>query len=1059
VLDQPVSSGLGRSVVDVQPPAEAIVPAARSRTIADRSTSGEPIPAPTTAPTIAELGLEQRFDTSAPAASRYCIGDLLGTGATSHVYAARDRTFDREVAIKFLEAGLAADGKRLARFLREARITARLDHPNIVPVYDLDSTPNGDLYLTMRRVSGQSLGDGLRTAMTGAVPAELGDWNRRVNILLKICDALACAHDRGIAHQDVKPDNIMLGPFGEVVLVDWGAARPFDEEPRAIPRITGTPAYMSPEQAAGQPADILADIYCLGATLFHALTLRHPTWASDDKEFWAKKRNGIIDPPTAAERALIPKRLLAIALKAMASERSERYASVKALAEDLQHYQAGLAVSAYRDSWIERILRWHRAHARPFWLSLAAVAAVLASALAVYGERVKEVAAWGSPIYRQEFADQGWRDDFAVSGEGARWDHRDGRAVSAGPTSNFLFLNRRWYGPVAVEVEGEILPGQPECDLSLAWSAEDPIADPKWLREGAYLLQTGSFDNTFAGIMNGGNSRMMVKSPIRLKSGVRYRLRFEIDHDCLSIDLDGKRICDYRAAFPCTSGYLGLYAYYPGKAFDHLTIWNKNLPQRVAPTAIGDSWYQRGQPKEAAEQYRLVAESFMGTALGDEARYKQGLCQAKLGQREAALRSWADLRDPRVQANAECQRIEWLIEAGEVATACARFTALYQTAPDIRQRLHLVFASAIASTLEHARPEDTDRWLALANDVLPSDLTVDSAAAQALVDLRRWDAVLMRYPHIGGCATTALLALGRAAEAVARYPDSHQKLPLALLALGRFEEVLRDHSSKPKVTLMAFWALGRFEDSVAYHHALFNSAVDESIVAGRADTVLAQTAPGTRSWYAALIHLGRLEEAVAAAVAAPDGDSCRVLLRARRYDQAQAAHGSYWQAAQIGKWLAALERHDVAAAEAARAAVQDERTHWQGSESWFARFILVEVMRHQGDPAALATAMRALAARGANWLGQRPWHAARYLLGELDDSAYLVQPACGHAPSALLVLRAIRADQAGDRAAALADYRAYLALPLHQRGWEEVDGDPITDHFVAWRVAELAPTP
>lgn len=1061
VLDQPPSGGLAATALDLQPPPEALTGAGRGRTIADRSTSGLPVPPPSAPPMLPEAGLEARLDPAAPPASRYAIGALLGSGATSHVYAARDRSFDREVAIKFLEAGLASDGKRLARFMREARITAQLDHPNIVPVYDLDVTPAGDLYLTMRRISGGSLGDLLRRAGEDPATPELGGWNRRVNIMLKVCDALACAHDRGIVHQDVKPDNIMLGPFGEVVLVDWGAARPFDEEPRPA-RITGTPMYMSPEQAMGLPADALADVYCLGATLFHTLTLRHPTWANDDQEFWAKKRAGIVDPPTAAERAGIPKRLLAIALKAMARDRAERYPSIKALAEDLQHYQAGLAVSAYRDSWLERAVRWHNAHAWSFWLGTAAAATVLASLLFVYGERLKEVAAWGAPVYRQDFDDDAWREQLATIGDAAGWESRDGRVVSTGPLASFLFLPRRLHGPVAVEVEGEMLPGHPPCDLSLAWSAEDPVTTPTWGRS-AYLLQTGSHDNTFAAITRVYGNEAMVRSEVRLTSGRRHRLRFEIDHDRLSIDLDGQRICDYRAAFPCTSGYVGLYAYYPGKAFDRLTIYNKGLPQRIAPTAIGDSWYERDQPGEAAEQYRRVVESFPGTPLADEARYKQGLCLARLGRREEALILWQGLREPNVAALAECKRLEWANEEGDAAGAIARFASLYRASPAMRQRLHLVFSNALSVSLTSQRPEDTSAWLDLARDLLPGEPTVDSAAARALNALGRWQETLDRYPHLADAATRALIALGRSDEVTARYPDARQHLGRALLEQGRFGQVLDELPHDPWSRIWILHAQGRHAEALAYVESLRIDTGAQLLRLGLVEEALAAAPAGSTSRFLALHRLGRVAELVAELDERPSSEGVPALLRARLYERAleltpPSAAGRMAQA-HLGRWATALERHDPTAAEAALAAAGARPLARDLDDSWFARLVLVDAIRHRTDPAAFAAAMHALAGRGPGWLAQRPWHAARYLLGAIDEAAFLAQPARDHAPAALLALRGVRAELADDRAAALAAYRAYLALPLHERCWDTVDGDAITDHLLEWRVSELQAAP
>ena len=139
-----------------------------------------------------------------------------------------------------------------------------------------------------------------------------------MNVILRVCDAVACAHGRGILHRDIKPDNIMLGAFGEVMLVDWGSALMSDEREAAVGRVMGTPNYMSPEQARGELVDQRSDIYCLGASLFHLLTRRVPVSATSAEEFWDKKRHGTIDVPRSGQGEWCPARLLDIALKAMA---------------------------------------------------------------------------------------------------------------------------------------------------------------------------------------------------------------------------------------------------------------------------------------------------------------------------------------------------------------------------------------------------------------------------------------------------------------------------------------------------------------------------------------------------------------------------------------------------------------------------------------------------------------------------------------------------------------------------------------------------------------------
>jgi predicted Ser/Thr protein kinase len=334
-------------------------------------------------------------------AKRFELHEEVGRGATGRVYALRDNSLDRTVAVKFLRHGREA-AKR--SFLHEARVTATLEHPNIMPVYDIGATDDGRLFFTMKKIAGTTLGDAIRAARDGKeTPEEFGSVDGLVRIFLKVCDALTYAHDRGFVHQDVKPDNIMLGEYGEVLLLDWGSAVRVAETVSGERRLYGTPAYMSPEQARRERADERSDVYCLGATLFHALVRRHPTWAEDAEQFWTKKRRGVVDPLSQGERHRAPKVLLDIALKALEADPARRYQMVGALTDDLKRYQAGMAVSAHRETLLETLRRWYRRNRRLFWSAAVPTAAVLAVAGLFMREKIQELVTW-RPFFHETFS-------------------------------------------------------------------------------------------------------------------------------------------------------------------------------------------------------------------------------------------------------------------------------------------------------------------------------------------------------------------------------------------------------------------------------------------------------------------------------------------------------------------------------------------------------------------------------------------------------------------------------------------------------------------------------
>ncbi len=215
----------------------------------------------------------------APSAPRYPHGEELGRGGMGVVYLARDRVLEREVAKKTLRAD---DAVRRARFLREARILARLEHPAIVAVYDFGSDAAGAPFLTMRRVRGETF----RTLLDAGC-----EGHEALEILTRVCEAVAFAHSRGIIHRDLKPANVMVGRFGQVQVMDWGLAKRVGDSDEtsgsggaADPGLTadgtllGTPAYMAPEQLDGLHASLgpACDVYALGAVLYRVLFGRPP---------------------------------------------------------------------------------------------------------------------------------------------------------------------------------------------------------------------------------------------------------------------------------------------------------------------------------------------------------------------------------------------------------------------------------------------------------------------------------------------------------------------------------------------------------------------------------------------------------------------------------------------------------------------------------------------------------------------------------------------------------------------------------------------------------------
>jgi serine/threonine protein kinase len=268
---------------------------------------------------------------------RYAIERPIGRGGMGTVYVARDTLLDREVAIKVSNA--PAPGAGIDERLRqEAQVLARLEHPGIVPVHDAGLLTDGRLFYVMKLVRGETLASHV-TRLPGEA-AVLGVFER-------VTETMAFAHEAGVVHRDLKPSNVMVGKFGEVLVLDWGVARVMAADASAGTRV-GTPGFMSPEQARGEAATGTAsDVFALGALLFWMLTGDVPQGSHDESASRLRQ---------AAGRP--PRRLTAIVLKCLTPDPSQRYTRAGDLAADLARYRAGLPVIAHRETVLERAGHW-----------------------------------------------------------------------------------------------------------------------------------------------------------------------------------------------------------------------------------------------------------------------------------------------------------------------------------------------------------------------------------------------------------------------------------------------------------------------------------------------------------------------------------------------------------------------------------------------------------------------------------------------------------------------------------------------------------------------------
>jgi serine/threonine-protein kinase len=363
---------------------------------------------------------------ASPSSPRFRILRPHAKGGLGLVSVAEDTELNREVALKEIQSRFAHDESSRSRFVLESEVTGGLEHPGIVPVYGAGRYEDGRPFYAMRFIQGDSLKETVDQfhqlgkqdkQAEQKVDFEGVEFRKLLGKFIDVCQAIEYAHSRGVLHRDLKPSNIMLGKFGETLVVDWGLAKQLakpgdparsdypDPDPMSssahgsaftqMGSVIGTPSYMSPEQAAGRIGDLgpASDVYSLGATLYYILTGQSPVSGDRLDEVLPKVQQAQYRRPRELNPRLA-KGLEAICLKAMALRCEDRYASPAALAEDLERYLADEPLVALPESTAQRLSRWMRRHRTYVWsatATLLVIAAVsLVAAFFINGARERE---------------------------------------------------------------------------------------------------------------------------------------------------------------------------------------------------------------------------------------------------------------------------------------------------------------------------------------------------------------------------------------------------------------------------------------------------------------------------------------------------------------------------------------------------------------------------------------------------------------------------------------------------------------------------------------------
>lgn len=965
--------------------------------------------------------------------ARYQLGEAVAVQR----HQVRDRVLDRR-AIGHVVSLADADELEI-----EARFLARLDHVGMPDVLDYVRHDAGAM-LVLRRTDGITLAEAIAQARGGVVPPELATPAAAVLMLLKVCDAISAAHSQGVVHHALAPERILLGGHGQVIVQDWAAAIAEKQSPATLRYVSAAPAS---ERLAldGMHQDIRA----LGACLFAALVLRAPRPEGGDAL-------GYLQPD---ERMRLPSQLESIIRQALASDPSSGYASVAQLAQDLTRFIDGVAPAAYRPGVVARLCAGLRRRRRPLLAAAAAIAAAVLAFGLIWGRQLQDWAAW-HVVASEDFASTDWKKRWIEpASPRGMFAAQDGRLVSIADRDAFLIFRQRLTTPAAIEYTGEMLAGSQPCDLSVQWSEASGVAeDPaRFERDGrSYMIQAGAFGNSFCAIYQNPGRRLMAHANRQLEPARRYRFRVELDGRRISLAIDGQTVVEAVDEFPTRSGFISLYGFYPGKAFDDVRVLQRQPANPPSVLDAGDAAFIERRYEPAASLYARVIEAAGGDSVAQDALFRKGLAEWHLGQDQRAAASWERVTDQRLLGRIACIRLEALFNADQRTPHASWLEERYREQPAQREDLRRDWRQIIQQQLDAPQRNlvAIDYLLGLRQRLFPEDESCRYVAAATLLSLRRYEEVLTAFPEQRNPCARAMLALGRTKDLVSIPWVGNDERNHALAMRGEFERMLEAPGLMPAWRARALIRLNRFDEALQAEGSPYPTLLHM----GRAAEVLEQ--PGQRSVVVndALVAAGRLQEAAGDGLPHQPGSGSSVIAMlllgqidlAERLGKQPRPAIRFMLAAEHGDDKAYAARHDLLVLPPDLGI----------NASWFAPVILrpfVDVLH--GNPQALEQQLRPMLPLLEGIFSKSAWHVARALLGDAPVESVGDMPSRYDAPAWRLVAAGMRAELQGGIGEARAAYSAFTAMPMHRRLLNQHQPDVDVEWFVAWRLRALKAVP
>jgi len=585
---------------------------------------------------------------------KYKFRRSIGQGGMKTVLQVKDRDSMRDIAMAVLPDAHNRPKTDTIRFIQEARITASLEHPNIVPIHDIGVDSSGAPYFTMKLLQGETLASLLKKLDAGD-PDYLAiyDLDRLLHLFLKICNGVGFAHSKGVLHLDLKPENIQVGDYGEVLILDWGLAKIVghqdrleeeeDEEPslKSLSDFSitldgvmkGTPGYMAPEQAAGKnrDRDYRTDVYALGAILYALVTHKDPIESKDVKEMVRDTIEGRITPPKLrSPEKIIPSAIEAVIKKAMAVNPDDRYSTAKEIRDEVYAFIGGYATMAERATLIKKAVLFAKRH--KIILGSLAIIFLLSISFGSYA------------LYEASRQKSGWilvfSEDF-TKGDPPMADIQffNSNLTEPAPpwkadSDGLKMVRGEWLWPKSVKIPEDVkvvakvvCTENPDALEVCLNSRIEPLKE-WWHVPPGYSFQFAGYggskdiifknEDAFApDVLMAIESKFAVDKP--------HTVVFRREEEKLFMNIDGEETVQVSDIFPPIGQLLdkvGVRTFSNSMKLQSLSIYRLSLPEKASPIIAGDVLVETQHFDEAIDKYLTIADNYGKTPLAELALTK-----------------------------------------------------------------------------------------------------------------------------------------------------------------------------------------------------------------------------------------------------------------------------------------------------------------------------------------------------------------------------------------------------------------------------------------------------